>query len=96
MRITLFASLALATLTPLAIAAPAQAEEVTMRVAFDDLDLTTKTGKAELNARLSDAAEEACAPAQDWVRSGSVASDCKATLLRKARTEVAELLVDLP
>jgi UrcA family protein len=93
MRTALFASLALATL---AIAAPAQAEEVTMKVSFEDLDLTTKSGKAELNARLLDAAEEACIASEDWVRSGAVAADCKSTLLRKARTEVAAILVDLP
>jgi UrcA family protein len=91
---TILTSLALATVAIAAV--PAQAEEVTMRVAFDDLDLTTKVGKAELNARLSDAADEACAPAADWLRSGSVSADCKSTLLRKARTEVAAMLVDLP
>jgi UrcA family protein len=90
----ILASIALATLAVAAV--PAQAEEVTMRVSFDDLDLTTKSGKAELNARLSDAADEACAPAVDWVRSGSVSSDCKSTMLRKARGEVAAMLVELP
>jgi UrcA family protein len=93
MRTTLFASLALATL---AVAVPAQAEEVTMKVSFEDLDLTTKSGQAELNSRLVDAAEEACATSDDWVRSVAVTADCKATLLRKARTEVAAILVDLP
>lgn len=88
----ILSSIAVATL---AIAVPAQAEEVTMRVAFDDLDLSTKSGKAELNARLSDAADEACAPAADWLRSAG-ASDCKSTLLRKARSEVAIVLADLP
>ena len=93
MRNALF-SLALATLTLAAV--PAQAEEVTMRVAYDDLDLSTKTGKAELNARLSDAADEACAPAKDWVLSTGVGADCKSTLMRKARIEVASLLVEQP
>jgi UrcA family protein len=91
---TILSSLALAAVAIAAV--PAQAEEVTMRVAFDDLDLTTRMGKAELNARLSDAADEACAPSAQWVRSVSVSGDCKSTLMRKARSEVAIVLADLP
>lgn len=70
------------------VAAPASAEEVTMRVPYGDIDLSSEYELAALKDRIVDAAEEACAPAKEWVLSSGSASDCKAKLTRKAMAEV--------
>ncbi len=88
MRPIAFHALAIA---PLALAAvPAQADEISLRVAYSAADLTTADGLTQLKDRVAAAADEACAPAREWVLSGTV-SDCTATLMRKALDEIERL-----
>jgi UrcA family protein len=70
------------------VAAPAAAEEMTLRVVYADLDLSNEYEVAALKARIADAADEACAPAKDWVLSTASVAVCKTTLTRKALAEV--------
>jgi UrcA family protein len=70
------------------VAAPVSAEEVTLRVAYDEAELTTDIGYAVVAARISAAADAACAVSDDWVLSFSPSSDCKATLTRLAMAEL--------
>jgi UrcA family protein len=70
------------------VAAPASAEEMTLRVAYDDLDLTSEYELAALKSRIADAAAAACAPAKEWVLSTNTVATCKTTLTRKALAEV--------
>jgi UrcA family protein len=70
------------------VAAPVSAEEVTLRVAYDDAELTTDIGYAAVAARITAAADSACAVSDEWVLSYSPSSDCKAKLTRLAMAEL--------
>jgi len=86
MRFSLLRSLAFAVLA--LSAAPVMAEEVTLRVAYDDTELATDVGYAVVTARIEAAADTACAVTDDWVMSFGRAPSCKATLVRKALAEL--------
>jgi UrcA family protein len=70
------------------IAAPASAEEVTLRVTYDDTELTTDIGYAVVAARIETAADAACAVSDEWMLSYSTAPNCKATLTKMAMSEL--------
>jgi UrcA family protein len=68
------------------VAAPISAEEVTLRVSYDDAELATDAGYAALIARVAEAADDACGT--DVVLSVSPTPRCKVTLVRKVRAEL--------
>lgn len=81
-----FAALSLA-----AAAQPASAEQVTVKVAYADLDLTTATGVATLEIRLAGAIRAACErPDTRELKAMQAWSDCVADAKAKADAVVKE------
>lgn len=75
------------------LAAPASARtDTTLRVSYADLDLTTATGQAELQARLDKAARKACASSNGG--SLNTVKD-RGTCYREARKDVAVRMASL-
>lgn len=77
----------------LALAASQPASAGTRSVVYSDLDLTTKHGEAQLNARLRQAAKDICGlnkadlPTSEW----ESARDCFARSMADARRAKAEV-----
>ena len=67
------------------VASPALAGDA--RIAWNDLDLTTESGKAELNRRIDLAAQELCAPRT--VTGSIIARKAPASCLEEARSLIA-------
>jgi len=76
-------------------AAPALAEPVPQNVAIvhtTDLDLTSATGRVELDHRLVNAAYEVCGTASDAdLAAKNAVRACRAAVLAKARTQSQQL-----
>ena len=83
---------ATAVLWAASIAAPAAAEEVSVTVAVDDLNLTSPAGMATLDKRISAAVDKVCSTAvrRDlWGR--ATWEECKAATLADARRQQASI-----
>jgi UrcA family protein len=73
-----------------AIAAPAAADELSVTVAFGDLDLSTAAGKAALDERIEAAVEKVCSPTQRRdIRGWMAAEECKVLTLADAMEQLA-------
>lgn len=57
-------------------------------VRFDDLDLATRSGAAELNRRLDQAANEVCLDVTGPSPAGKVDAKCKSDALKSARAQL--------
>lgn len=83
---------ATAVLWAASIAAPASAEEVSVSVAFHDLDLTSAAGMATLDKRISAAVEKVCSTAVRRDLWGRAAwEECKAATLADAKRQQAAI-----
>lgn len=75
------------------IAVPATAEEVSVTVAFGDLNLASPAGRATLDKRIAAAVNRVCAQAERRDLAGRMAWDeCKAATLADAMEQLAAVL----
>lgn len=71
--------------------------ESSMTVQFEDLDLTTSEGRAELDQRITLAARRACGVGRHTTGTRSISRDqrrCIANVEKQAKTEIAALMGD--